>query len=239
MFGKKSTSKQPSKVLALGQLPDAPAGMFSDPRDEFAEIYGRATVGHNRMFVVAVLVVLLGLVAVVGLIVAVQNSTVVPVLVQFNDETGVVNKPIRIDTIRPTQAVMKAEIGRWLTKVFTIDNAQTGTFMREANVMTKGLGTQQFMDFRAKQNVFDRLAKDPTLQRTVEKVTVDISQEGVAFGFLNTHEAKGNDANAGNAKFRVTLKYEFIPPKTDDEVMANPLGLYITSMNVIEEGSQK
>ena len=101
--------------------------------------------------------------------------------------------------------------------------------------MTKGLGTQQFTEFRVKQNVIDRVTKDSTLQRKVTVSSVDVSQAGIAFIFLSTQEAHGTDANTGSARFRITLKYELVPPDTESALLANPLGIYITSLNVIEE----
>lgn len=187
------------------------------------------------MFVVVILTIGLAVCAVVLLFINAQKSVAIPWLVEVNAEVGVVNKPVRIEAIKPSQAVIKAELSRWITKIFTIDNIQTPQLFREANTMTKGLGTQQFTEFRVKQNVIERVTKDSTLQRKVTVSSVDVSQAGIAFIFLSTQEAHGTDANTGSARFRITLKYELVPPDTERALLANPLGIYITSLNVIEE----
>jgi len=191
------------------------------------------------MFVVVILTIGLAVCAVVLLFINAQKSVAIPWLVEVNAESGVVNKPVRIEAIKPSQAVIKAELARWVTKIFTIDSIQTPQLFRDANVMTKGLGTQQFTEFRVKQKVIERLTKDPTLQRKATVSSVDVSQTGVAFIFLTTQEAHGTDANTGSARFRTTLKYDLVPPETEREIMANPLGIYITSLNVIEEAPAK
>jgi type IV secretory pathway TrbF-like protein len=232
-------TKPKSKPLTLSEIPGAPPGVFNDPAGEFAEVYGKSKVGEQRLFIVALLAIILSCGAVLALFITAQKSVTVPVLVEFNSDTGVVNKPVIIEHIRPTQAVIKAEIGRWATKILSIDSIQTPRMMREANAMTKGLGTQQYTEFRVKQNILERMTKDKTLERTVKVNSVDISQEGVAFVFVTTKEVKGTELNGPSARFRLTLKYELIPPQSEDEIMINPLGIYITAMNAIEEAAQK
>ena len=106
-------------------------------------------------------------VAIVALFLISQKSVAVPWLVEVSDTNGIVSKPVRIERVRPSDAVIKAELARWATKVFTIDKLLTPRYFREANVMTKGLGEAQFTEFRITQNVVDRMAKDATLQRTL------------------------------------------------------------------------
>lgn len=228
------SNKQP-KPNRLSDQPAAPAGLYSDAVDQFAEIYGGAKVGEQRMFLIAVAAIVLALASFAMYVMNSQSNIAVPWYVEVN-ERGVVNKPVRIEAVRPADAVVKAELARWIVKVFTIDRHLTQKLFGEANVMTRGLGTEQFTEFRVKQNITDRLAKDPTLQRRAIVNSVDVSQPGVAFIFLSTQEAQGTNANSANGSFRVTLKYEIIPPTTEADILANPLGLYITSMNVTDEG---
>ena len=195
-------------------------------------------VGQQRMFVVADLMTLVAVVAIVGIIFQAQNNVAVPWIVEVSRDQGVVAKPVRVENIRPSESVIKAELGRWAVKVFTIDAQRSNLMFRDANLWTKGLGTAQFTEFRVKQNVVERMTKDSSLQRTVEIKSVDASQSGVAFVFLKTQEAQGTNANAAATSYRLTLKYEIVPPKSEEEIQTNPLGIYITSMNVSEEGAR-
>ncbi len=213
-------------------------GVFSDPANQFAEIYGSAKVGEARMFVVAMVAVSVAVIASVGMVITAQNNVAIPFYVPVSNDLGVVSRPVRMENVTPDQAVMKAELGKWATKVFTIDAALTPQHFREANLWTKGLGTSQFTEFRVKQNVVERMTKDASLQRRVDIKAVDVSQPGIAFVHLRTQEAQGNNANAATASYRLTLKYERVPPKTEEEIQFNPLGIYITSMNVVEEAGK-
>jgi type IV secretory pathway TrbF-like protein len=233
-------AKSPSnRAPALSAHLSAPPGVFDEAENKFAEIYGSAKVGHQRMFVVALGAILFGGIAVVALAMNIGSNVAVPWYVPVNAENGVVTKPVRVDSIRPAEAVIKAEIAKWAKKVFTIDATLSPQLFREANVMTKGLGTAQFTDFRVKENVVDRMAKDASLQRSAEVRSVDASQPGVAFVFVTTQEAKGTNPNAATASYRVTVKYELSLPTTEQDILNNPLGLFITSMNVTEEGAHR
>ncbi len=190
------------------------------------------------MFIVAVVSLLLAATAVVGVVVTSQSNIAMPWIVEVNKEAGVVTRPVRVENITPSGAIVKAELGRWVIKVFTIDSILTPQLMREANGMTRGLGTSQFAEFRLQQNILKRMTEDSSLQRKVSISSIDISQPGIAFVFLTTQEAKGTMASAGTNTWRLTLRYELIPPRTEQEILVNPLGIYVTSMNVAEEGAK-
>lgn len=239
MFKKRKVA---SPDAARPQTPSglqAPAGIHDEAEGKFAEIYGSALVSQHRMFIVAAGALVVAAASVAALFGVASNNVAVPFVVEVAPGVGVVNKPVRVEAVRPSQAVLKAELGRWAEKVFTIDRDLSPRYFREANAMTKGLGESQFTEFRVSQAVVERMTKDPTLQRIPTVTSIDTSQQGVAFIFVQTKEARGNTAVADTAQYRVTVKYEFIPPATEAAIMANPLGLFITSMNVSEEGKAK
>lgn len=210
-------------------------GLFSEATDKFAEIYGSALVSQGRMFVLAVLMSLVAMFAVIAMFMLADKSTAVPWLVEFTEEGGIRNKPVKIESINPTQAVIKAELAKFIVNIFTIDKALTPRKFAEANVMTKGLATTQFTEFRASENVMQRLIKEPDVTRVANVSSVDVSTPGVAFVFLTTDEARGALTGMVKAKWRVTLKYELVPPKTEADLLANPLGLYVNAMNITQE----
>lgn len=233
-FNRRSASPE-----RLSDSPSAPPGLFKDPVGEFAEIYGSALVGQQRMFVVACLCALLAFASFLMYVLNSRSNIAVPWIVEVNDRQGLVSKPVRIEPVRPADAVLKAELAKWIEKVFTIDQLRTRQLFGEANGMTRGLGTEQFTEFRLKQAIAERMNRDKSLQRRAEVRSVDVSTPGVAFIFLVTQEAQGSNASAATASWRVTLKYELVPPQSEQEILANPLGLYVTSMNATEEEARR
>lgn len=233
MFRRRKKEEAPT---SLAQQADAPEGLFKDPAHEFSEIYGSALVGQNRMFVVAGLFGLVAITAVIGMFLIAANNTAVLWTVEVTNEAGIVKRPVKIENIRPNQAVVKAELAKFIVNIFVIDKALTPRNFKDANVMTSGLGTTKFSNFRISENIAARLVKEPDMTRLVKVASVDLSQAGIAFVFLTTEETRGALTGIAPAKWRVTLKYEMTPPKTEDEILINPLGLFITDLNITQEG---
>lgn len=235
----KKTRSQTRQTVPLSEHPDRPVGMYEEAIGQFAEIYGSAKVGETHNFLLALVVSVVAAIAVVALWTVSQRSVAVPWLVEVNPGTGEVQKPVRIENVRPSEAVIKAEIGRWAAKVLTIDQVLTPVYFREAVVMTKGAGDAQFSEFRVSQKIVERMAQDKYLQRRATVTGVDITQPGVAFVFATTKESRGQAGVASSSRFRMSLKYELVPPKTESELLANPLGLYIVSMDATEESATR
>lgn len=233
MFG---NSKNQSDNQGLENHTGVPPGLFSDPAGKFAEIYGSALVGQTRMFIAACLLGLVALISVIGMLYLANKSATTPWIVEVNDLAGVVSKPVKIENIKPNQAVTKAELAKFIMNIFTIDKNLTGRFFREANVMTTGLATTKFSAFRVSEKIVERMTKEPNMSRTVKVTSVDISQTGVGFVFLSTEENVDSVIGTVKAKWRVTLKFEFETPRTEAEILQNPLGLFITDMNITQEG---
>lgn len=234
MFGKHKKSAAGPRTLA--DMPDAPEGMYADPVHKFAEIYGSALVGHARMFVATLVMGAIATAAVVGVVVMAGKHTAVPILVEINDKQGIVNKPVRVESIRPNTAVIKAELAKFVVNIFTIDKTFTPSLLKAANVLTTGAATSQFAEFRSTQDILQRISKEPENTRSAKVTSVDVSQAGIAFVFLETEEVRGSLIGMNKAKWRVTIKYELSPPTTEAAILENPLGLLITNLNITQEG---
>jgi type IV secretory pathway TrbF-like protein len=232
-------NRSSASSVRLSESPSAPPGLFRDPIGEFAEIYGSALVGQQRMFLIACLCVVLAFASFLMYVLNSRSNIAVPWIVEVNERQGIVSKPVKVEPVRPADAVLKAELAKWIEKVFTIDQLRTRELFGEANVMTSGLGTEQFREFRIRHAIAERMNRDKSLQRRAEVRSVDVSTPGVAFIFLGTQEAQGTNASAATGSWRVTLKYDLIPPQSEKEILANPLGLFITSMNVTEEEARR
>lgn len=228
-------SRKPPRSIDLADSPDAPIGMFSEPAEEFAEKYSRPQVESHRMFIVALFSVGLAIVSLTYAIYASQTRVIQPYFVETNPDKGVVNRPIRVENINPTDAVLKAELKRWLEKVYMIDDKLAVPGYREAAVMTRGAGYGQLELFLTQQKVGEKVAQDRSIQRTAKVTAIDMSTKDVAFAFLTTRETSERNVVGVETKYRVTIKFERVAPVDEQSLMANPLGLYITSFASTEE----
>lgn len=209
-----------------------------DPAGEFAEIYGSALVAQRRMFLLCVLMALLTIGAIVALAQVASSKVAIPWFVQVNDSRGVISQPVRIQNITPGDAVLKAELAKWVEWVYSIDVRQTPAFLRNANGRVRGMAVEQFSQYRAQEDIYTKLREQPDLIRLVKVTSVDLSQKGIAFVFMQTTEGRGATAPTNPRTFRITINYALIPPATEEEIFANPLGLFVTFFNTIEERSR-
>lgn len=222
----------------LKEHPNSPPAAYNDGINQFAEIYGSSMVSSNRLFVLAVIAGIAALVSVVAIAMIFPLKEIRPWVVETNAATGLVNRPIEVEKVTPSQAVIKAELARWAEGIYIIDRYKTLDAWKFAIARTREKAIDQFALFRARERSLDRITKEPGLLREVKITSVDASQPGFAFVFLTTTERQGTDAISATAvkKYRLTLNYVLDPARTEEQILANPLGIYVTLMNEIEEG---
>lgn len=233
----KTDSEHFEAIQTLQAAGNAPASLYSDAAGKFAEVYGSAKVGEGRMFIVAMLSLLLGLSAIGALAFVLPLKEVRPWVVEINPSNGVVNRPVEVQRIDPNVAVIKAELGRWAEAVYSIDPIRSSESLRWANARTADKAVGQFAEFRSRERIFERINREPDMVREVRVTAVDVSQKGTAFIFLSTSERVGTAPPAPDKtkKYRVTLNYKLMPGTQEKEVLANPLGLYVTFFADTEE----
>lgn len=218
---------------------NTPPSVYSQAMNDFAEIYGSSKVEATRWFLIALVCSLVGL---VGLITA---ATVFPLkeirlwVLEVNPNTGVANRPVEVQRIDPNIAVVKAELARWAEAVYAIDPSRSSEALKWANARTAEKALGQFAEFRSRERIFERIQREPELVRQVRVTAVDASQAGTAFIFLTTTERVGSAPPdpAKTKRFRVTINYRLVPPTQEGELLANPLGLFVTFFADTEERS--
>jgi type IV secretory pathway TrbF-like protein len=216
--------------------PNTPASVYDLGAQKFAEIYGSSMVGSNRFFLVAILALLLALVCSMATLVVFPLKEIRPWVVEVNPVNGMVNKPVEIQKISPSQAVIKAELARWAEAVYSIDQIRTPDLYKYANMRTRDKAIAQFTEFRIREKTFERLSRENGLSREVKVTAVDASQSGIAFVFLTTVERGGaTGGDVTTKRFRLTLHYQLDPAKLEDDLLTNPLGLYVIFFNEAEE----
>ncbi|CAN7741282.1 type IV secretion system protein [Acidovorax sp. LjRoot118] len=222
------------KNADLASLPQS-QNMATDPRDEFAEIYGSALVGQQRWFIVCLILGLITLVAIFAYWQASRDKVAIPWLVEVNPTTGAIARPVKIEAVTPNQAVVKAELAKWVEQAFTIDPKQSMQFLREATSRTNGKAVDQFRAFRVEHDIVNKINKEPNYLRFAKVATIDLSQRSLAFVYVKTHEISLDGKEVNPKSFRVRVDYALTPPKTEEEIFANPLGFVVTQFSYTAE----
>jgi len=224
-----------SEYLRKG--PNTPVSLYDEAAGKFSEIWGSATVGHTRMFVIAFLSVALAIAAVGTVAALLPLKEIRPWIVEINPTSGVVSRPVQIERIDPNLAVVKSELARWAEAVYAIDPLRTSDALRWANERTADKALGQFTEFRVRERIYERMKREPDMVREVKITAVDATQRGTAFIFLTTTERVGSSSPTPDKvkRYRVTLNYRMVPPTEEEKLRANPLGLYVTFFSDAEE----
>ncbi len=232
--GQEVAAHRPGSYLHTG--PNTPPSLFEQARDQFVEIYGAPLVANARMFLISAGCVTLALASVATLAFILPLKEVRPWVVPVTQE-GTVNRPVEVQRIEPNVAVIKAELARWAEAVYAIDPLRSSELLKWANARTADKGVPQFAEFRARERIFERISREADMVREVKVTAVDVSQKGTAFIFVTTAERLGASTPAPDKvrKFRVTLNYRLLPPTQEKELLANPLGLFVTQFADVEE----
>ena len=238
MFKRKDST---DKVAQISDLVNTPPTVYEDAANTFAEIYGSAKVEAARWFIVAVLSLMVVVVAIISIASILPLKEVRPWVVEISKDTGVVNRPVEVLRIDPNVLVVRAELARWVEAVYTIDPLRSKELLRWANGRVAEKANAQFTEFRGRERIFPRINEEPNLIREARVTAVDANQKGTAFVFVTTTERIGVGASDKNIvkKFRVTLNYKFSTATQEQELLANPLGLFITYFSDVEERAQK
>jgi len=228
--------RRKKKTPTLMDLPQS-EHIERDPKREFAEIYGTAMVSQARLFIVCVCMSLICAFAVFALWQSSRDKVAIPWLVEVNNQTGVISRPVRMDTVTPSQAVIKSELAKWVEHAFTIDPKMSMNYLREASSKTTGKAVGQFREFRLEHDIVNKITRQPNYIRFAKVSSVDMSQRGFAFIFVRTHEIASDGKEVNPKSYRVRMDYTLIPPKTEEELLANPLGFYVSLFSPVEERS--
>jgi len=229
-------ANDPVKVKKI----DTPPSLDERAAAQFAEIYGSSKVEAGRWFLVAIASIVLAMISLLSVIFILPLKEVRPWVVEINPTTGMVNKPVEVQKINPNLAVVKSELARWAEAAYTIDAQRSPEMLRWANARSADKAVGQFSEFRARERIYERIQREPDNIREVKVNAVDAAQDGTAFIFLTTTERSGI-ATPGPEKiksYRITLKYRFSQATQEKELLANPLGIFITYFSDAEDRSK-
>lgn len=222
---------------ALAQLPNTPSAVYEEGARQFAEIYGSSKVQAQRWFLVSLGCIVLALTALLSVALLLPLKDIRSFVVEVNPTSGVVNKPVEVQKIDPNTAVIKSELARWVEAMYTIDPLRSDELQRWAGERSADKAVAQAREYRGRERLYERVAREPDTVREARVTAVDVSQKGTAFVFVTTTERVGTAPPTPEQirKFRVNLNYKLLAPTDEAKLYANPLGLYVTFFSDVEE----
>lgn len=231
--------KQQSKIKSARDLGNAPPSAFDAARAEWAERNGDNTVNQSRFFVLGALgwitAIVLGF-AVLGLA---PLKSVVPYSITTDKVTGQTRAVgITAEQYTPSRAQKSYEMATWARLAVGIDPFTLERDIKDSMRRLRGKAIDEYRDFLTSTQPVLRSQKDRTLTRTVELINAPTYlQENVAQLRIKTQERTSGE-NFAPERYLVTIHFVTEPPKSEEEILDNPVGFYIVHFSIAKETHQ-
>ena len=216
-------------------VPDnAPITAYEHARIEWFERYGCAVVDRNRYFLFSLIACAALAAMAFALLALVPLKTVVPYVVRVADNGSAMAAPAAAQRYSPGQPERAYFLAKWVTNLMTLDAYMTERNLAEAYTQTSGVASNEFLDWLKDQRPVEAVKKDPSLVRTVAINTVTPLEEGIMQVRVRI-ETRSLSRAPESKRYQVTIHYAIVPPKTEADIIKNPIGLFITHFTINEE----
>lgn len=124
-------------------------------------------------------------------------------------------------------------VNLWASNVYDINRSTIDRTLRTSTSLVVGNAVGQLRDLRYKDNPMVLLRDNLDYTRTYENKSINFIKDDVAL--LRFKAITRNNGEVSESHYVMTVTFTLIKPKTREQLIANPAGLYITSFNVTEE----
>lgn len=212
--------------------PGAPPVVDPTLNRQWFEIEAAPVLERNRYFIIALALAFSLVVALIALVVMMPLKTVVPFVLEKTEEGAVIPAPRTAQQFKPGVAEKRYFLAQWVKQLLTLDSHLSEIDLAEAYLLTRGKATVEFTDWLARTSPMVELKNDPTLTRNVSISSISLIEDQVALLRVVTERRSNSNPGAQREKFVITLHFVLVPPKTEEDLMKNPLGLFITHFQI-------
>jgi len=208
---------------------------FEKARREWYEKYGSSIVGSNRMFIVAMAMCLTCVVMCFTILRMMPLKTVTPYIVKVNGDGMVAANPIEMVSYQPGEAEKKYFLSEWVSKLLVLDKFLTNKNLLEAYDRVRDKAMNEFAEYVSTNKPAEALKLDPLLTRGVKIRSVAFIGDGAALVRVVTETRTGSGQSYTRKNLILTMHFTLVPPKTEQEIFNNPIGLYVTHFDLSED----
>lgn len=222
-------------MQAVREMGNAPVTAFQKAELKFYEIYGSPKVESSRWFLVSLALLGMVLALVIAIVSIMPLKRVVPFLIGFDEKSGATLRRAEAKEYTPDAAIRGYFLRDWAEKTFTVDRFLTDKNLKFAYSRTRGKASLELQDFLNEDKPFKRMADDKNYTRVVKIISVDPGKSTeVGFVRFQTEERSGQN-EPRIRRYMLTVHYALVPPEEEQDLWANPIGLFVTHFVKSEE----
>lgn len=158
----------------------------------------------------------------------------IPYFVDVEEATGrVVASDRAAVQFVPEERNIKFHLGRWIEDMYTLDAALTRQhLLPQVGVLMRDKARNQYQAWLDTERPIERLIDKPEITRKVAIRSISFIPGNDRVVMIRFKLVTPNTKD----EYRLmTAHYVIAPPASDEEILKNPLGLYITDFNVVSE----
>jgi type IV secretion system protein TrbF len=231
-----------NKTLGVSALQQTPGPLLQAASKEY---FARGSlqsiqIGHWKIFASMQLVALMMMSAAMWQLIPLKTVEIVTVERVEGGGGRVVSEAAKTGW-KPTEANISYQLNNWAESVFDINYSTWKRNVDRSAEMVSGTALEQLRELLRKEdfNPAALIANKSSFVRTYEFISLNFIKDDVALLRFKTTSRGQANATPIIKTFALTANFSFQPPKTQQEAVKNPAGLFITSFNLSEEASEK
>lgn len=214
---------------------NAPMTALEKGRHIWFEQYGSAVVERNRYFISMFVLSLLCLAEGAIIYQMMPLKTVVPYVIKVADNGSVIARNAATSDFVAGEKEISYFMVEWTKNLMTLDRQLTERNLKAAMRRTSGVASSQLSKFVTDTKPFIALSEMPDLVRTVDIITMPAEIANKVMMLRIETVARNAKEVLVTKRYQLTLHYALAPPKTEQEIMDNPIGFFITDFKLSEE----
>lgn len=160
------------------------------------------------------------------------------VLVHESKSGELVAQPVDDRAFSPNQAAIAYALNDWAQNLMTVNATIQDELVGKALAMATGTGQDQVKAFYQVNNPVSILHKNPEFLRTYHYLSINFINANAALVRFQTTDRQAPGANPVSEIFDMTVSFAITPPKTVNQAVQNPAGVYVTSFNLNQESAK-
>ncbi len=227
-----------AKTFKSKTLSNTPPAAEPDPKAvvQWYEAWGKSVVGRNRFFILSAFLAAAVVAMAVALAAITPLKTVQPYIVKVADTGQVFVDPAGTQAYEPGEAEKKYFLGKWVEYGWTIDSRFLTDYLEKAYNMTRDKAVAEFRELIEASRPAARLAENPSLTATPSISSINFIREDTALiRFHVTERTRMEKDTPIVTYYAMTTRFIIDPPKTEKEILENPIGLFIVNFSLSRE----
>ena len=203
---------------------------------QWFEKWGRPVMERNRWFIASMVLIA----AVISLSLALAFLTplkrVQPYVIKIEDTGRVLVDPVGASPYVPGEREQKYFLAQWVIHGWTMDDKLIQGYLEKAYRVTRGKASAQFQELIENSKPMERLGMEPGLTVQVKIHSINFLKKNTALIRFETVERSEAEADhPKRTRYVLTAHFALDPPETEEEILDNPLGLFITDFSLTRE----